>query len=176
LSLVCRGRPGLVRSHPLFSARTAIESTTALDQSTSLTTFNRVTNAWCSRSYSPAVVHSVKRRCTVVRLVPNIPVGSFRHEQPAWTMQTIGASTALSLTRAVPPPCGRGGGTRNNGCATCQKSSGANVRIMSSVTNTEATAPPRETRLNRLLQAGKASERSSRATVLNPRLHGGPKQ
>jgi hypothetical protein len=120
---------------PLFSARTEIESATALDQSISETTFNRVRNAACSRSHSPTFVHSLKRRCTVARLVPNIAAGSFRHEQPAWTMYTIAARTARSLIRGVPPPCGRGGGTGINGCATCQKSSGAHVRIMSSITN-----------------------------------------
>jgi hypothetical protein len=44
-----------------------------LDQSTPLITFNRVTNAACSRSHSPAFVHSANRRRTVARLVPNIP-------------------------------------------------------------------------------------------------------
>jgi hypothetical protein len=70
----------------IFFARTEIESTTALGQSISEDTFNRVKNAACSRSHSPASVHTLKRRCTVARLVPNIAAGSFRHEQPAWTM------------------------------------------------------------------------------------------
>lgn len=111
-----------------------MESTTARDQSISPRTPRRCRNCWCSRSQSPALVHSVNRRCAVARLTPNSPADSFHHEHPACTRYTIAASTARSSARRLPPPCRRGGGTGINGCAACQKSSGAQVRTMSSIT------------------------------------------
>ena len=121
-------------SLPPFSARTLIESATARDQSISLITPSRCRNAWCSRSHNPACVHSVNRRCADARLTPNNAVGNLCQEHPAWTRYTIAASTARSSTRRFPPPCRGTAGTGINGCATCQKSSGAQVRTISSTT------------------------------------------
>ena len=48
---------------------------------------------------------------------------------------TTAASTARSSAGRCPPPCGRLTGVEISGCASYQKSSDAQVRIMSSITN-----------------------------------------
>jgi len=50
-------------------------------------------------------------------------------------MYTIAARTARSSARRFPPPWGRFAATGINGCATCRRSSGAQVWIMSSTTS-----------------------------------------
>src|SRR5207302_835771 len=78
------------------------------------------------------------------RLTPNNTAGSLGQEHPAWTRYTIAANTARSSARRFPPPCGLGGGTGIKGCTTRQKSSGAQVRTMSSTTTaTERRSCPR---------------------------------
>ena len=117
---VDRARPG--QRSPFF-ARTDAASITARDQSIKPRPPSSSSTARCNRRQSPASVHTVNRRCAVGTLTPN-EGGSIRHAQLLVSTNTTAVNTARSSIGAVPPPCGRGLNSGNNGSARAHNSSG----------------------------------------------------
>src|ERR1041384_8095695 len=113
---------------PPKSARRRWASMTARDKSICPRAASSTSNASCSRSHTPAAVHSLKRRQTVVGDPHSSwSNGTSRHGQPDWRTKMIPARQARSGTGLRPPllPPHLWGG--NNGSILCQSSSGTNA-------------------------------------------------
>ncbi len=112
---------------PPCIARTEAESTMARDQSILSAALSLSKSTWCSRIHTPATFQSRSRRQQVIPQPQPISFGRYSQGMPAFSTNTIPASTLRSSTGGRPPRlcrfrrCGRGRGS--NGSMICHKSS-----------------------------------------------------
>lgn len=134
---------------PPFSARTLIESTTAVDQSTSLAWPSSSRTTRGNLAHTPARVHWQNLRCTVGVARSNTEA-TCRQEHPETQTNTIAANTTRSSTRRRPPPWGRAGGSGSNGATSSHNGSGIR-RFTSDTTRSTTTHTNRHAKRDTLL-------------------------
>lgn len=105
-----------------FFARTWAESNTTRETSSNSRCAKASSTTRCSRSHTPARVHTVNQRCAVDFDTPKHG-GSNRHAHPPASTYTIATNTASSEAARLPPPRARNRTAGNNGRAISQSPS-----------------------------------------------------